>query len=148
MKLMLAAGLAALTAACATAAPPPHSAHAAPAAAQTTPLIRTAATVSGQPLKLPQGPAEVVMAAVELAPGGRLPVHRHPWSRYVYVERGRLRVTNLDTGAVRELAAGQVLVEAVDQWHEAQALGSDPLRLIVIDQVPPGVVNMVMREPR
>ncbi len=55
-------------------------------------------------------------------------------------------MTNLDTGATWTLAAGQALVEVLDQWHEAQAIGPDPLRLIVIDHVPPGGVNMIMRD--
>ena len=117
----------------------------APGGPVTTPLARSATTVSGQPLRLPQGPVEVVVAAAELPPGGRLPAHRHAWSRTVYVERGRVRVKNLDTGAAQEFGPGQVIVEALDQWHEAEVIGPDGLRLIVVDYVPAGQSNMALR---
>lgn len=123
--------------------------HDAPTAAApkavVTPIIRTGKTISGQPLRLPQGASEVAAASVEIPVGGSLPIHKHPWSRLVYVERGSLTVVNLDTGASLDFAAGQLLPEVIDQWHEARANGTVPVRIIVIDLVPPGVVNMVMK---
>ncbi|HEV2078810.1 MAG TPA: rhodanese-like domain-containing protein [Allosphingosinicella sp.] len=110
-----------------------------------TPIMRSARTISGQPLRLPKEEAEVAAAAVHIPAGGALPIHRHPWSRFVYVERGSLRVHNHDTGASLDFQAGQVLPEVVAQWHEARALGSGPVRLIVIDLVPPGVNNTIMK---
>jgi quercetin dioxygenase-like cupin family protein len=112
-------------------------------AAKATPLLRSRTTVSGQPLKLPQGEAELVATAVDIPRGGRLPTHQHPWSRFVYVERGSIRVLNRDTGVATVLTRGQVLPEAVGQWHEATALGRKGVRLIVIDLVPPGATNLV-----
>jgi hypothetical protein len=44
-----------------------------------------------------------------------------------------------------DFQAGQLLPEVVGQWHEAKALGASGVRLIVIDLVPPGVNNMVMK---
>ena len=110
-----------------------------------TPIVRTARTISGQPLRLPKEEAEVAAAAVDIPAGGALPIHQHPWSRFVYVERGSLRVYNHDTGASLDFQAGQVLPEVVAQWHEARALGTAPVRLIVIDLVPPGVNNTIMK---
>lgn len=116
-----------------------------PARPVVTPIIRSAKTISGQPLRLPQGPAEVAAAAVDIPAGGALPIHQHPWSRFVYVESGSLRVVNHDTGAALDFGAGQVLPEVVAQWHEARAIGSGAVRLIVVDLVPPGVNNMIMK---
>lgn len=116
-----------------------------PGAAKVTPIVRTGRTISGQPLRLPPGEAEVAAAAVEIPAGGALPIHQHPWSRFVYVERGSVRVVNHDTQASMDFQAGQLLPEVVAQWHEAKALGSNSVRLIVIDLVPPGVTNMVMK---
>ena len=110
-----------------------------------TPIMRSARTISGQPLRLPKEEAEVAAAAVDIPAGGALPIHQHPWSRFVYLERGSLRVHNHDTGASLDFQAGQVLPEVVSQWHEARALGSVPVRLIVIDLVPPGVNNTIMK---
>lgn len=119
--------------------------HAMPPKVVTTPILRSGQTISSQPLKLPQGAAEMAAAAIEIAPGGATPIHQHPWSRFVYVEKGPVRVVNHDTGATLDFQAGQVLPEVVGQWHEARALRSTA-RLIVIDIVPPGVNNTIMRK--
>ncbi len=57
---------------------------------------------------------------------------------------GAVRVTNLDTGAVQDFKAGQVIVEAVGQWHRGEALGG-PVRLLAFDQTPPGESNMIRK---
>ena len=60
---------------------------------------------------------------------------------------GRVRVTNLDTGQAAELKAGDMTIDPIDQWHRAEALGDEPVRLIAIDQAPPGAATTVRREP-
>ena len=110
-----------------------------------TSILRTGRTIADQPLKLPQGEAEMVAVSVDIPAGGSLPIHQHPWSRFFYVERGTLRVVNESTGASTVFGAGQVLPEAVAQWHHGEAAGDGPVRLIVIDLVPPGVNNTVMK---
>ena len=112
----------------------------------TTPLVRSSKTISGQPLRLPQGDAEVAAAAIEIPAGGATPIHQHPWSRFVYVERGPVRIINHDTGDSRDFQSGAFLPEVVAQWHEGRAIGPTAARLIVIDLVPPGVNNTVMRQ--
>ena len=129
-------------------APAGSSAIRDPAAAPravTASIVRTGLTISGQPLRLPPEAAEIAAGATEIAPGGRIPVHQHPWQRIVYVERGPIRVINRDTGEAREFASGQVFAEAVGQWHEGIAPGAAGARLIVIDFVPPGATNLVAR---
>ena len=113
--------------------------------ATVTPIMRTQRTIADQPLKLPQGEAEMVAVSVDIPAGGALPIHQHPWSRFFYVERGTLRVVNQDTGSSKDFNAGQVLPEAVSQWHHGEAVGEGPVRLIVIDLVPPGVNNTIMK---
>jgi quercetin dioxygenase-like cupin family protein len=126
---------------------------AAPALAQvppgptTTPISAQDRTLSGQPIVLPQGAVRVTFAETVVPAGGVLPPHKHPFPRYAYVVQGRLRVTNLDTGTVTEVKAGELAIDAIDQWHEAAVVGSEPVRLLVIDQAPPGVTNTVRREP-
>jgi quercetin dioxygenase-like cupin family protein len=111
----------------------------------TKPIVRTATTIAGQPLRLPGGRAEMVAAAVDIPAGGSTPIHQHPWSRFVYVERGPLRVVNHDTGKMRDFQTGDVFLEVVFQWHEGRAIAG-PVRVIVIDVVPPGVNNSIMRK--
>ena len=107
----------------------------------TTPILRTRLTSSNQPLRLPQGDAELVAVAVDIPSGGATSIHRHPWSRFAYVEKGHLRVINYDTGEAKDFRSGEVLSEAVGQWHEGRAVYG-PVRLIVFDIVPPGVTNV------
>lgn len=121
------------------------SAETAAPASTNTPVARTARTVSGQPLRLPQGKAEMVATTVEIPPNGKTTIHQHPWSRFVYVERGPLRVADLETGKTLEFQTGQVFAEVVAQWHQGSAPGPRGARLVVIDLVPPGVTNMKMR---
>lgn len=116
-----------------------------PPSAATTTLARTARSITGQPISLPPAPFEVVFSRTVLPPGGLLPMHKHPWPRYALVESGRIRVRYEAAGIDREFGPGDALIEAVDQWHEGAVVGSDPVRLLVIDHVPPGQTNMVRR---
>jgi quercetin dioxygenase-like cupin family protein len=121
-----------------------------PAAAQpplTRPLASIDATLSGQPIVAAPGRLRVTVSETTLAPGSRLPVHKHPFPRVVQVLSGRLLVTNLDTGKAHEAAAGDWLVDAVDQWHDAAVVGAEPVRLLTIDQAPPGAQVTIPRNP-
>jgi len=111
----------------------------------TRPLATLDATLTGQPITVPGGPLRVTVSETTLAPGGRLAAHKHPYPRVVQVLSGRLRVTNLDTGAVYEPRPGEWLVDAVDQWHEAVVLGDEPVRLMTIDQAPRGAAVTIPR---
>jgi quercetin dioxygenase-like cupin family protein len=124
---------------------------AAGALAQTPPVAVTTlfhgtATASGQAIALPSGPVEVIVSEYVIAPGAVLPVHRHPYQRYAYVEAGTLRVTNAETGAATTYRTGDVVVEMVDTWHSGENIGPDAVRLKVIDQVPPGKANTIIRQ--
>jgi quercetin dioxygenase-like cupin family protein len=107
-------------------------------------LLRTDKTVSGQPLRLGQAGAQVVALATDFPPNGRTTVHKQPWSRFVYVERGPLWVTNFDRHKTDEFQTGQVFAEAVDEWHQGHA-GPAGARLVVLDLVPPGATNVISR---
>lgn len=134
--LSLFLGLAAATAG----AEPPVSPISRPIAAFET-------TQGGQPILLPQGPVRVSVSETTIPPGGIIPAHKHPNQRFAYVLAGRVKVTNLDTGAVVELLPGDFGVEARDQWHQGEALGGEGARLLIIDQAPPGQTNMIRRDP-
>ncbi len=101
--------------------------------------------MTGQPLGVPEPGYETVIARSELPPGGILPMHKHPWPRYAYVLRGRLRVAYEESGLVREFGPGEAVIEAIDQWHEGRVVGDEPVTLVVLDHVPPGRTNVVTR---
>ena len=117
-------------------------ATAAPPAPVVTPLAKGTTTVTGQPLKLPAGGAEYSVVLVVIPPGGATNVHRHPWSRFAYVEQGPIRLINHDTGQTFDFQTGSVIAESIGQWHEGRAIGPNPVRLIVFDLTPPGSANV------
>ena len=113
----------------------------------TTPLNSREATSAGQPIIMPAGPLKVTLSQTVIPAHGALPVHKHPYPRYVYVAAGQVRVTNLVTGEVQELKAGDMTIDPIDQWHKAEALGDQPVTLFAIDQAPPGAPTTIRREP-
>ena len=121
-----------------------------PAAAQPVTLgtpVTVDATLSGQPIRAPSGDLRVTVTQTQLPAGGKLAAHKHPYPRVVQVLSGRLSIHNLDAGQTREVKAGDWLVDAIDQWHEAVVLGDEPVRLMTIDQAPPGQPVTIPRNP-
>lgn len=111
-----------------------------------TPLADRTQTASGQPIALPQKNVEVIVSSFEIAVGATLPVHKHPFPRYAYVEAGTLKVTNVETGNSNTYKTGDFIVEMIGQWHQATNLGDGPVKLLVIDQVEQGAKNTVLRQ--
>ena len=116
-------------------------------AVKITPLLRTAVTSSGQPIVLPQGNIQLITSIYEIAPGAKLPEHEHNSQRYGYLLSGRLRITNTETGKSEEYKPGDFIVESRGQWHKAENIGTEPIKLLVIDQVEPGEKTTMLRQP-
>ena len=110
-------------------------------------IFTATATNSGQPIRLPQGDAEVVVWTYDIPAGTRLPVHKHPSQRYGYVLQGTLLVTDVENNRSYEYKPGDFIVEMVDGWHYGANNGKGPVRLLVIDQVEKGKgqANTVLR---
>src|ERR1700756_4849586 len=79
-------------------------------------LVTTDKTLLGQPLVLPKHDPQLIVSIYDIAPGARLPRHKHPFSRYAYVLAGELTI-EFDGGEQRHYRTGEVVVEAVDTWH-------------------------------
>jgi quercetin dioxygenase-like cupin family protein len=103
-------------------------------------------TALGQKLLLPQGDAEVTVLSYEIPPGAKLPVHKHPHPRYAYVLAGRLKVSTGDDTKSFEYGPGDFIVEVLDTWHYGETLGSETVKLLVIDQAPPGETNTLLKQ--
>ena len=137
-----------LAAAClASCAPAEPLAQAVPGPPQSLQVLRSATTVAGQPIALPNGPIELVVTQTNVGPGGVIPMHRHRWPRYVRVEEGVIRLTFADGGPGRDFGPGDVIVEAIDTWHEGRVIGPGHVRLVAFDLAPPGQSNMERRDP-
>jgi quercetin dioxygenase-like cupin family protein len=110
------------------------------------PVAKVLTTNSGQPIVLPSGEVEVT-ASIFIIPGGAsLAVHRHPFPRYGYVLSGALSVTNAETGQATQFKSGDLVIEAVGQWHSGMNPGKEPLRLLVLDQAPRGATNTELQK--
>jgi quercetin dioxygenase-like cupin family protein len=110
------------------------------------PVLTTEVTASGQPIALPPKDAQLIVSTYEIAPGAVLPEHKHPFSRYAYVLSGALRVTNAETGKSDVYNIGDFITEAVGQWHHGENIGTDTVKLVVIDQVEKGQSNVVLKK--
>jgi quercetin dioxygenase-like cupin family protein len=116
-----------------------------PAKVTTTRLFSATTTASGQPITLPKGNAEVIVWMYDIPVGARLPVHKHPSPRYAYVLAGTLRVVTADESRTWDYKAGDVIIEMIDTWHYGMNTGTEPVRLLVFDQVEAGQTNTVLR---
>jgi len=121
MRLLVWAALAA----CVSAAP----AWAAPLA---SPLTAPASASADAP----SDSVRIAMRQETLAPGGKLAEHRPEGERYLFVVAGRLKVSNLVTGEEQVVEAGKMAAEQPGDWHVAEALGTEPVSLYVIDRAP------------
>lgn len=108
------------------------------------PLAEKTETASGQPITLPRKDVRVLVSTYDIAPGARLPVHKHPFARYAVVQGGTLEVTNTTTGASTTYRTGDVVIEMIDQWHHARNIGADAVKLLVIDQIEGAGGNTVL----
>ena len=108
------------------------------------PVFSSTTTVTGQPITVPEHPTVMAVAAT-FEPGARLPVHKHPYPHYVYVLEGTLTIVNEETGKSFEVHPGEFFVEMQDTWHYGKNNGRTPVKLLVIDQVPPGVTSNVVK---
>jgi quercetin dioxygenase-like cupin family protein len=111
-----------------------------------TPLASTNVTAAGQPIVLPQKDARVIVSQFDIAPGATLPVHKHPSPRYAYVLAGKLKVTNVETGESNTYKTGDFIVEMMGLWHQGANVGTEPVKLIVIDQVEGDEQNTILRQ--
>jgi quercetin dioxygenase-like cupin family protein len=124
----------------------------------TVEVLRSAYTTAGQPIAVESAP-ELIVSHTTIAPGAKLPVHKHRHQRYVHVLSGTLTVAQIFcqadnpksrvyTGWCREVEArtykaGDFIVEMRDMWHTGRNAGTEPVELLVIDQVPQGTKSNV-----
>ncbi len=108
------------------------------------PVLSATETSTGQPIVLPQKNPQLIASTYEIPPGTTLPKHKHPFPRYGYVLAGTITVTNLDTGKVENFKTGDFILEAVGQWHQGTATGTETVKLLVIDMVEKGESNTII----
>jgi len=81
--------------------------------------------------KLNTEKTKITTLRITIAPGEKLPMHKHPVVNVGYLVKGQLQVTT-KTGAVQKMKAGESIVEVVDQWHYGENTGKTDAVIVVI----------------
>lgn len=97
---------------------------------RTTTVLQTMTTGTGEAIEFPLLRNQFTGVLFELAPGGRVGRHRHPFPNVVYVMEGELTV-EADGQPTRVYRAGQAFSEG-DHWHDGINRGSAPMRAWVV----------------
>ena len=108
-------------------------------------IVKTVRNDSGQAIRLPRGALQLVVSTYDIAPGAKLPVHNHPFQRYAYVMQGDLKVEQVGRSS-RISHAGEMVVESVNRWHYGENVGTAVVKLLVLDQLPPGRAATVLHK--
>ena len=121
-----------------------HATSAAPAVAQqvdappvgpvgftATTLLQTSTTVTGQPIRFPQGDEQFTAVLGEIAPGGQAGRHMHPVPLLVYMLEGSLSI-EMEGHETHVVSAGEAFTEVVNTWHNGRNLGSTPARFVIV----------------
>jgi len=102
-----------------------------PSAVQVEPLAKSATSWNGTALPAyPAGQPEVTVLRIRVAPGTRLPLHKHPVINAAVMLAGELTVTT-EAGRSARFRPGEAIVEVVNQWHYGYNEGPEIAELIV-----------------
>jgi quercetin dioxygenase-like cupin family protein len=107
-----------------------------PGLASAAPVASALAAPAAAPEAGSSDSVRIAMRRETLPPGGKLPEDRTEGERYLFVLSGKLKLSDLVTGDEQIVEAGKMAAERPGDWHVAQALGSDPVTLYVIDRAP------------
>ena len=100
-------------------------------AVQVEPLAKSAESWNGTLLPAyPAGQPEITVLRIRIAPGARLPMHKHPVINAAVMLAGDLTVVT-EAGRTLRLRQGDAIVEVVDQWHYGYNDGTEFADLIV-----------------
>ena len=94
----------------------------------------------------PSGQPEVTVLRISIPAGVALPKHHHPVINAGVLLKGRLKVIT-DRGQTLVLAAGDGLIEVVNQLHSGQSLGPGPAEIVVVYAGVKGLPNSVEGAP-
>lgn len=130
IPLMRAPALGALVLIACGSSPAPHAgAYSASTHVQTR--LETTTTSAEQPIAYPTGAPLVTMLEVVIDAGSETGWHQHPVHGFGYVVSGNLEVQTAD-GTTRRFGPGQAFAEVVNLAHNGRAVGTEPVRLVVV----------------
>ena len=74
----------------------------------------------------------ITVLRITVAPGEKLPVHKHPVVNVGYLVSGELTVVKPATGEIKKLRAGDSLIEVIDEWHYGKNEGKEDAVIVVV----------------
>jgi quercetin dioxygenase-like cupin family protein len=107
-----------------------------------TPILDTAKTFTGQPIRFPQGENKLVAALAEVAPGGQVGRHLHPNPLFVYFLEGTLTI-EMEGHGTHTFSAGEGLAEVINTWHNGRNLGDTPAKFLIVYAAQEGTPTII-----
>ncbi len=107
-----------------------------------TPVLETTTTVTGQPIRFPQGDNQFTAVLAEVAPGGQVGRHMHPVPLFVYMLEGTLSI-EMEGHGTHTFSAGQGFAEIVNAWHNGRNLTDKPVRFLIVFAGQKGTPNLI-----
>jgi quercetin dioxygenase-like cupin family protein len=124
---------------------PPATAQPAPigpVGLKLTPVLETATTFTGQPIRFPQGDNQFTAVLAEVAPGGQVGRHMHPVPLFVYMLEGTLSI-EMEGHGTHAFSAGQGFAEVTNTWHNGRNLTDRPVRFLIVFSGQKGTPNLI-----
>jgi quercetin dioxygenase-like cupin family protein len=84
-----------------------------PVGLKLTPVLETTTTITGQPIRFPQGDNQFTAVLAEMAPGGQVGRHMHSLPLFVYMLEGTLSI-EMDGHGTHTFSAGQGFAEVTN----------------------------------
>ncbi len=117
-------------------------APAGPVGLKLTPVLETATTITGQPIRFPQGDNQFTAVLAEVAPGGQVGRHMHPVPLFVYMLEGTLSI-EMEGHGTHTFSAGQGFAEVTNTWHNGRNLTDKPVRFLIVFSGQKGTPNLI-----
>lgn len=107
-----------------------------------TPVLETSTTITGQPIRFPQGNNQFTAVIAEVEPGGQVGRHLHPVPLFVYMLEGTLTIM-MDDHETHAFSAGEGFAEVTNLWHNGRNLTDEPVRFLIVFAGQEGTPNLV-----
>jgi quercetin dioxygenase-like cupin family protein len=107
-----------------------------------TPILETTTTITGQPIRFPQGDNQFTAVLAEVAPGGQVGRHLHPVPLFVYILEGTLSI-EMEGHETHTFSAGEGFAEVTNTWHNGRNLTDQPVRFLIVFAGQEGTPNLI-----
>jgi quercetin dioxygenase-like cupin family protein len=94
-------------------------------------VLNTQGTRDGDPIRYPDGTAEIISVIGTIEPGGRTPLHQHPVPTYVYVLEGQVELRT-EGGDPHVYNQGEAYIEALDRDHQLSNTTDETARILAV----------------